>query len=68
MRPPMRQRKLKRCPWTGVRDRPDASTVGLDDGTGDRQPQPGAVRLRGEVRVEDLVSPLAGQSHAGVVD
>ena len=62
------QRKVKRCPSSGVRGGPHAAAMRLDNGTGDRQSQPGAVWLGGKERVEDLVSLVVGQPHAGIGD
>ena len=63
-----RQRKLKRCPGTVVRGRPQPSAVGLDNRAADRQPHAHALRLGciegGEEMVETLrIQPRARISH-----
>ena len=60
------ERKAKRCPSSGVCGGPDATTVGLDNGTCDRQSQAGALRLGSKERVKDLVSLPIRQPHASV--
>ena len=49
-----------------VRDGPQSPAVRLDDRAADRQPHPGAVRLRREERVEDLVLTRRRQADPGV--
>jgi hypothetical protein len=58
------ERKVKRCPSSGVWGGSDATTVRLDNGTCDRQSQAGALRLGSKERVKDPVSLPVRQPHA----
>src|SRR5216684_5525019 len=50
-----RQREIKRCAPSYISARPQTAAMRLDDRPTDREPHAGALRLRGEERLENAV-------------
>src|SRR5229473_4032096 len=63
-----RESEMKTCPARRVVGSPQAATMRFNDRAADPQPHTGALNLRSEECIKDLVCLLRRQSHAGIAD